>query len=177
VRIFHFSDRGDIESFVPRPPERRPETEALVYAIDEWHSPLYLFPRDCPRIGIWPVESTSEQDRMAFGQQTQGRMLLYVDEAFEDFWRKGRLYRYEFDLANGFEDIHDHGVWVSRAHVKPLAVTQLEELPLLIREAGVEVRVVPSLASEGRRLYDLEGKRFRTSLHVSMVRMALLPTW
>ena len=57
-RLYHFSDDPSITRFVPRPvlvPATRPPGSdwlngPLVWAIDEWHQPMYLFPRDCPRI-------------------------------------------------------------------------------------------------------------------------------
>ena len=31
----------------------------LVWAIDKWHQPMYRFPRDCPRILLWPRVTTT----------------------------------------------------------------------------------------------------------------------
>lgn len=53
ARLFHFGERSDIEIFVPRPvtiPAKRAEgmdwlNGPLVWAIDDWHQPMYLFPR------------------------------------------------------------------------------------------------------------------------------------
>jgi hypothetical protein len=36
----------------------------LVWAIDAWHQPMYLFPRDCPRILYWPLATTNAADRI-----------------------------------------------------------------------------------------------------------------
>ncbi|HMG50328.1 MAG TPA: hypothetical protein VK597_07005, partial [Inquilinus sp.] len=62
MRLFHFSDDPAIERFEPRPvrvPSARPAGREwlngpLVWAIDDAHQMLYLFPRDCPRILAWP---------------------------------------------------------------------------------------------------------------------------
>ena len=70
VRLFHFSDDPGITVFEPRPvlkPSARPEGRdwlngPLVWAIDEPHQPMYLFPRDCPRILLWPRETSSAGD-------------------------------------------------------------------------------------------------------------------
>src|SRR5437868_4811529 len=112
----HYSDRGDIEVFRPRPPSLYPDAEPLVSAIDEWHSPLYFFPRNCSRIGVWPVGETSEVDRELFPSQTNAKMRLLIDRVHEEMWRTGMVYEYEFDPA-GFADWRDHGVWVSRDEV------------------------------------------------------------
>ncbi|MBS1708143.1 MAG: hypothetical protein JSS65_05405 [Armatimonadetes bacterium] len=174
--LYHFSDRDDIEAFHPRPPLRHPDTEPLVFAIDAWHSPLYFFPRDCPRIGVWPVESTTIQDRQTFSESTNCRMLLLIDQSHESSWRGGQIVRYAFTYE-GFEDCHDHGVWVSRQPRDWRSRETLLDLPAACHEAGVEVRVVPSLASSAQDFYDPALERMDTTLHVSMVRMSLLPKW
>jgi hypothetical protein len=54
MRLFHFSDDPEIVRFVPRPIRTLVERPAglkwlngpLVWAIDEPHEPMYLFPRD-----------------------------------------------------------------------------------------------------------------------------------
>ena len=64
--LFHFSCDPAIELFVPRAvrtPAKRPLGHEwlngpLVWAIDDWHQPMYLFPRDCPRILLWRTPST-----------------------------------------------------------------------------------------------------------------------
>ncbi len=58
MRLFHFSDDPAIALFVPRPvavPLARSAGREwlngpLVWATDELHAILYLFPRDCPRV-------------------------------------------------------------------------------------------------------------------------------
>lgn len=173
THLYHFSSRGDIEVFHPRPPERRPDTEPLVYAIDEWHSPLYGFPRDCPRIGVWPVEQTTPADCAAFEADTNQQMLLLIDARFEEMWRKGQIWRYQFE-SEGFEDIHDHGTHVCRCAVKPQRVELISDLPQFAKDHGAQVRIVPSLVQIARQYYDYGAQRFTTTLHVSMIRMALL---
>jgi len=68
MRLFHFSDDPRIEVFEPRSPRVlavRPSGQQwlngpLVWAIDESHSILYLFPRECPRVVIWPTRQTTD---------------------------------------------------------------------------------------------------------------------
>src|SRR5580692_5650473 len=70
-RLFHFSDDPAIAVFTPRPvrvpAERGPGREwlngPLVWAIDEPRQPMYLFPRDCPRILLWLTPQTTEADK------------------------------------------------------------------------------------------------------------------
>ncbi len=148
-----------------------------MYAIDEWHSPNYLFLRDCPRIGVWPVETTSNDDQAAFQAFSTGRMKFWIDAKFESAWHNGSIYRYEFDSKADFTDCHDHGVWVSRDTLRPVAEELITDLPEAAQVAGVEVEVVPSLVDVARRFFDFEAKVFTTTLHVSMIRMSLLPDW
>lgn len=173
MKLYHFSDSGDITVFEPRAPTRRPDTAPLVYAIDEWHSPLYFFPRDCPRVGIWPVESTVDEERRDFGGP---RMRLLIDRRYEDKWRSGGIYRYTVDAA-GFEDCRDHGVWVCSHTATPERVEHLPDLPRAVEDAGVAVEIVDSLVDVGLSLFDRDEGRFTTTLHVSMIRMSLLAGW
>lgn len=174
--LYHFSDRGDIRVFEPRAPLRHPESEPLVYAIDEWHSALYLFPRDCPRIGVWPVASTSSEERRAYEQSYGFGMRLLIDSSFEPNWRAGRLFRYAFSDLESFIDCHDHGVWASRNPVIWSEKLDIVDLPEALDVLGATVQVV-DLADAARGLYDFDAEQPRTTLHVSMIRMSLLPGW
>jgi len=69
-RLFHFSDNATIRLFRPRAVgvsvKRLKGLEwlngPLVWAIDEWHQPIYMFPRKCPRILLWRKEKTTDRD-------------------------------------------------------------------------------------------------------------------
>lgn len=158
MKLYHFSEEGDISLFVPRPPRRQPEAEPLVYAIDARHSPLYLFPRDCPRIGVWSPGG-------------EGR--LYIQEDWAERWRSAALYRYHLP-SETFLDCQDHGVWVSRSTVKPSSVDHLTQLDLL---CPWPVHLVPSLAELSKEFYDFSTKQFIGSDYVSMIRMSNLQDW
>jgi hypothetical protein len=49
MKLYHFSEDPHIAVFEPRAPTARPEVEPLVWAIDEWHAPMYYLLRECPR--------------------------------------------------------------------------------------------------------------------------------
>jgi hypothetical protein len=176
-RLYHFSDRDDISVFRPRAPLRHPDSEPLVYAIDEWHSPLYFFPRDCPRIAVWPTETSSAVDREWFNSVTEKRILVYIETGQELSWRNEGLYRYEFDPEHGSVDTGDIGVWISREEVVPLGVTRLSDLPGESERAGSDVRMVSSLVGTARQLFDFDRSEFLTTLHVSMIRTSAIPDW
>jgi hypothetical protein len=173
MRLFHFSEDGSIARFTPRPvavPSQRPPGQEwlngpLVWAIDGAHQPLYLFPRDCPRLLVWPVEGTSELDRErwhALCESEATRFVAFVEEGWADRLNAAHLYRYELP-AGGFESLADAGMWVARQAVEPVAVERLGDLPACLAAAQVELRTVRSFSC----LADL----LRTSLHLSAIRV------
>lgn len=153
MRLFHFTDDPSIELFTPRPvrvaASRAPGMDwlngPLVWAIDDWHQPLYLFPRECPRILIWPGPQTSPDDRAQWWGARTCRMLAHVEEAWRERLSAAVLYRYELPRER-FEPLNDAGMFVSRLPVEPLAVQTIERLPAELHKCDVELRVVPSLA-------------------------------
>ena len=51
--LLHFSEDPSIERFVPHVPVTNPTQLPAVWAIDAEHTPVYWFPRDCPRTSVW----------------------------------------------------------------------------------------------------------------------------
>lgn len=170
MRLFHFSDDSNIEVFIPRPvktaPPRPPGqawlNDPLVWAIDDWHQPLYMFPRDCPRVLVWPVETTTPEYRSAFRSMTSCRMVAHIELSWLDRLSHSAIYRYEL-APDGFESLGDAGMYVSRSPSLPLNVERIENPEKALEAAGVELRVLPSL----RTLAPL----WDTSLHVSGIRL------
>ena len=97
MRLFHFSERGDIQAFHPRAVEkaskRKPGREwlngHLVWAIDDLHQPLHLFPRECPRILVWRVERSTAQDWSIGTGGSAGRMVGFVEQGWAKALREG----------------------------------------------------------------------------------------
>ncbi len=158
LKLFHFSDAPGLKLFVPRAPLRHPDSEPLVYAIDGPHACLYLFLRECPRIGFW---------------QEDGPIEIWIDATWEARWREGEIYCYKFEPVC-FEDCSDHGVWVSRSPVRPIEVSLITDLPAAA--SGV-VKVRDSLATAAKELYDFDTKVFLYPGHVSMIRCGNLSDW
>jgi hypothetical protein len=175
-RLYHFSDEPDINCFVPRavavPAQRPPGKEwlngPLVWAIDEAHQAMYLFPRDCPRILLWPVDSTSAADRQRWFGATDARMIAHIEWAWLDRLRNASLYRYSLPRGS-FADLDDAGMWVSHQAVVPSAVEILDDLPSALSAAAVELRVLPSLTP-------LRGV-WETTIHASGVRLRNATGW
>jgi hypothetical protein len=144
IPLYHFSEDATIERFVPRAPLAHPEHEPLVWAIDAWHAPIYYLPRDCPRIGFWPLPTTTPADRERWFGAASGRMVIAIESAWLDRLRTARLYRYLMP-EESFESLHDHGVHVSRQPVVPRRVEPVGDLLEALTAAEVELRICPSL--------------------------------
>lgn len=174
-RLYHFSDDPTIEVFEPRPvrvPAARPAglewlNGPLIWAIDDEHSPLYLFPRECPRIILWrtPETSTADADRFL---EPAARMTAYVEKNWEIRIKKSVLFRYEMP-ATSFVDLGDAGMHVARNSVKPLSCEYLSDLTSELAAAKVELRILDSLTP----LRDV----WSSSLHVSGIRLRNAVGW
>ena len=54
MALYHFSEDPNIERFEPHIAKTSAiQDEAFVWAIDDWHAPMYYAPRDCPRACFW----------------------------------------------------------------------------------------------------------------------------
>jgi hypothetical protein len=152
MRLFHFSDDPAIARFDPRPvrvPVERPAGQdwlngPLVWAIDEWHSFLYLFPRECPRILLWPTATTTAADRERWLAGISGQAIAYIERAWAERLGTASIHRYELP-AQTFEDVRDIGMWVSRSGVAPIRADHLSDLPARLAEQNVELRIVDRL--------------------------------
>jgi hypothetical protein len=142
--LYHFSEDPQIDIFVPHVPRTNPSHAPAVWTIDADHAPLYWFPRDCPRVAMWPLDESRHaafQARFA----TAAWRLHAIELAWLDRMRSARIYRYEFDAA-GFEPWqHADGQWISARAVAPIAVAPVGDLLAAHVDAGIELRIVPSL--------------------------------
>lgn len=169
MQLFHFSEQGDVAIFEPRPVKlsapRAPCMEwrngPLVWAIDAWHQPMYQFPRDCPRILLWPLTSTTPDDRRTYWT-TSCRMIAYVEWGWFVRLSKAVVYRYALP-GERFRSLDDAGMWVSQHAMTPTDVQAIANLPQALHDADIELRFVPTLEA-------LESLR-NTSLHVSGIRL------
>ncbi len=175
--LYHFSEEADIRVFEPRAvavPTERPAGQdwlngPLVWAIDEWHSPMYLFPRNCPRIVTWPLPATTAADLdLWWGQREATRMVAHVEWAWLERLRTTSIYRYSLP-PEGFEPLYDHGAHVNKASVTPERVDAIHDILAALREAAVELRVMPSLLP-------LKGA-WESTMHVSGNRLRNAAGW
>ncbi len=143
MRLFHFSEDGDIRQFQPRPvlkaaPRRQGQewlNGPLVWAIAQTHQRLYLFPRECPRIVIWPHEHSTSEDRAQWLNDlpAAAQAVAYVETAWAARLHAARIHRYELPVEP-FESLEDAGMYVSRQTVQPLRRDLLVDLQQAIAE-------------------------------------------
>lgn len=152
--LFHFSENASIACFEPRPvrvPSLRPPgleylNGPLVWAIDDAHSFMYLFPRACPRILIWATSETNASDRTRWFSQGSCRAIAYVEVGWLPGIRASTLFRYTMS-AVGFQNLNDAGMWVSRHAVTPADCAAVQDLERELGARGVELRAVEALSA------------------------------
>ncbi|WP_221567385.1 DUF6886 family protein [Alkalihalobacillus sp. TS-13] len=159
---YHFSEEGQIKEFQPRKSPSFPEEPPYVWAIDRAHSPLYLFPRNCPRIAFWKNVRTKTEDTQTFNVDT--RMVIVIENRWVERLKSGVLYQYTFggDSFKCFD--RNAGYYTSRSTVVPTSVQRLERLPQLLEKEGIEIRCLPTLKS---LRYEIPS----STLSFSMIRM------
>lgn len=162
--LYHFSEESDIRTFTPRKLDYRPDEPAQVWAIDEFHAPHYYFPRDCPRVCIWPYERTMEEDKLRFFGHSAVQRVIAVEAGWLGSIRTTQLYRYTFS-DDGFE-IYDRnaGYYTSIQEVKPVSVDPVGDLLSALCDTGIELRFTPSLMP-------LQEGILQSTVNFSMIRM------
>jgi len=167
--LYHYSEDPTITVFEPRAPLAHRDAEPLVWALDEWHKPMYLTPRDCPRVLFWPLPSTTAGDRERWWTGVADRIVLAIEAAWFERLHTTTLYRYVLP-DESFTSLNDAGMHISRSTVVPLAVEQLGNLIDEIRKAEAELRVCSSLVPLGKAI-------ITTTLHYSLIRMRNAHGW
>ena len=135
--LWHVSEEPTIRRFEPRGVE-----EALVWAIDTRHLPLYWFSRDCPRATYWARECTSDEDVERFLEGDRSRRVHVIESAWLARMREATVYAYRMPEET-FEPWDRF--WISRAAVEPLELVELGDLLELHAGARIELRIAPEL--------------------------------
>lgn len=176
MRLFHFSDNPSITEFVPRAvntPVDRPAGQEwlngpLVWAVSDNNDFLYMFPRECPRILIWPTPKTTSHDMNEWFEGTSASTRAFIEKRWLERLQAEVIYKYELPTET-FEDVGDVGMWVSRSKITPLQVQTISDLPARIRNRNIDLTV----------LDDLTGLRgvWETTLHASGIRLRNAKNW
>jgi hypothetical protein len=142
--LYHFSEDPSIERFVPHVPRTNPSQRPAVWAIDREHAPLYWFPRDCPRVAVFPFH---EGQRAAFEARfaTSAPRIQAIESDWLERMRAAQIYCYEFDAAAFSPWEAANGQWISATDVMPSSVTPMGDLLAAHAAAAIELRLVPSL--------------------------------
>jgi hypothetical protein len=162
--LYHFSEEEHIVIFNPRKHPSFPDRPPMVWAIDKDRSPLYFFPRNCPRIAFWATAQSSQKDREHFLSGSPFQKVIAIEGAWFTRIQQTMLYRYSFQTGHFKLFDEGAGYYVSYETESPLQVEPVGSLLQALIDEGVELRIVPSL----RPLYE---KLPKTSLHFSMIRM------
>ena len=142
--LYHFSEDSHITRFVPHVPRTNPSHAPAVWVIDAAHAALYWYPRDCPRVTIWP-HGPGDQPAFRARFDTIATRLHAIESGWLDRMRDAVIYRYEFE-PDGFVPWADaDGQWISDRAVVPTRVTPVGDLLAAHARAAIELRIVPSL--------------------------------
>ena len=172
LRLYHFSEEPGIARFEPRARAENTSGEPpCVWAIDDWHAPMYYVPRDCPRACFWPGSVTSDADRERWFAGVDAKMVIAIESAWLERLRRTTLYRYELPPATFVPARDDEsGHHVSREAVEPIGVEPVGDLLAALAAANVELRITPSL-------YELWQRVFASTLQFSGTRLRNARGW
>jgi hypothetical protein len=153
--LWHFSEDPTLARFVPR--------AGKVWAIDERHSWLYWFPRDCPRACFWAVGSTTDDDVERWLDGDRARRVAVVECDWLERLRSVKLYAYRMPRAP-FDVVRDDRFYIASTTVEAIERVEVGDLLARHADAGIELRIAPAL-------YPLWDKVIATSLDYSGIRL------
>jgi hypothetical protein len=162
--LWHVSEDAAIAEFRPHRAPTAEEEEALVWAVDTRHLPLYWFPRDCPRGTFWAGRETTDSDVERFLAGDRSRRVHAVQSDWLARFRDVHLVAYRLP-DEPFEPHGVGGYWIAREPVRPLELVEVGDLFARHAEAGIELRIVPALAALWSRVVgstlEFSGMRLR----------------
>jgi hypothetical protein len=155
TELWHFSEDASLGRFLPR--------DGKVWAIDEPHSWLYWFPRDCPRACFWAVEATTDDDVERWLDGDRDRRVAAIETSWLERLRSVGLYAYLMP-PEPFDVIEDGRFYIASTPVDAIERVELGDLLARHAEAGNELRITPSL-------YPLWEQVIETTLDFSGIRL------
>jgi hypothetical protein len=164
--LWHFSEDPSLGRFRPHTPATNGEAPPLVWAVDTRHAPMFWFPRDCPRGCIWPVPTTTREDRERFFGQSAATRIHVMEAGWLRRMQQCRLYAYQLP-AGQFRPHEVGGYWVADEPVDAVDQVVIDDLAGGHARAGIELRVTPSIWPFWRRVTSstvaFSGSRLRNS--------------
>jgi hypothetical protein len=155
------SEDPAIDVFVPHHNELHANDEPLVYAVGTSFMWLYWFPRDCPRACWCAGGDTTDDDVERWLDGDRTRRVAVIESAWLERMRAATLYAYRMPPET-FEPWDKF--YVSRETVVPLELVELGDLLACHADAGIELRIAPTL-------YPLWDTVTRTTLDYSGIRL------
>jgi hypothetical protein len=143
--LWHVSEDPTITRFGPHRARTALTDDALVWAVDTRHLPLYWFPRECPRCTFWAGPRTGDGDLLRFLDGQRDIRVHVIEENWFDRVRDARLYLYRLPIESFTESPEIAGYWTSRATVDPLEQVQIADLVGRHAAAGIVLRTVANL--------------------------------
>jgi hypothetical protein len=164
--VWHFSEDPSLGRFLPHTPATNQAAPPLVWAVDTRHAPMFWFPRNCPRGCIWPVSTTTPQDRERFFGPSAADRIHVMEASWLGRMRVCRLYAYRLP-AELFRPHEVGGYWVADTDVHAIDRVVLDDLVGMHARAGIELRITPSVWPFWRRVsnstVEFSGMRLRNS--------------
>jgi len=149
--LWHISEEASLGRFLPHVPATNPQAQPLVWAVDTRHAPMFWFPRDCPRACIWPVSTTTAEDRERFFGQSAATRIHVIEADWLDRVQACRLYGYRLP-AGAFRPHEVGGYWVAEDPVDAIDRVVIDDLLGRHARARIELRVTPSIWPFWRRV-------------------------
>jgi hypothetical protein len=144
--LFRYSEDATIKRFAPSVPQTNPSHPPAVWAMDEAHSPLYWFPRDCPRISVW-ANDDAQRALLRDTFQTESDRICACEIDWLDGIRRARIHRYTFSGEQFAPWAQAEGQYVCRDVAYPQSVDVIDDLLALHAAAEVELRFTPRLGT------------------------------
>lgn len=164
--VWHLSEDSSLGRFRPRRRAASPGERPLVWAVDTRHAPMFWFPRDCPRGCIWPVSATTPEDREEFFGQSAAKRVHVMEGGWLRRMQDCRLYAYRLP-HEAFQPHEVGGYWVADEPMDAIEQVVLDDLVARHADAGIELRITPSIWPFWRRVaastVEFSGSRLRNS--------------
>ena len=142
--VYHYSEDGTIKRFAPHVPQTNPSHPPSVWTIDAEHSPLYWFPRDCPRISVW-ARTAAQQELLSNTFGTESHRICAAESHWLPSVREAVIYRYSFDAERFAPWGEADGQYISGDTAYPDTIEPLDDLLGLHADAGIELRFTPRI--------------------------------
>ena len=164
--VWHVSEDPSLSRFLPRRRATNHGKRPLVWAVDTRHVPMFWFPRDCPRGCIWPVSTTTPEDREEFFGHSAANRVHVMEGSWLRRMQECRLYAYRLP-HEAFRPHEVGGYWVADEPVEAVEQVVIDDLVARHADAGIELRITPSIWPFWRRVasstVEFSGSRLRNS--------------